>query len=313
MKHPNSMLGAMFSGRYQPITDPNGRFFIDRDGKLFKYILNFLRTGSTVGVDETDVPLMTELLGEATFYQIEPLVQLLSTSLNMAESEDVALAHYRSRGHHHSSTSAHNTSSKLDGHSALDSPSSSASTSQASSSSSGNNKLAAVATMAAARHNLAHAHSSKQLLRTMSTLFSRRIAFGPLEGPVYSREEIHLLKLKHAAGMNAKTTRLNLAGLDLRGVDLSKLDLHGIDFSRCNLEGACFESANLLNCSFAEANLKRANFQQASFGNSDLECPDFTDADLQGANFTRFRGLLFRSRFEGVEDEMIGMELRWLR
>ena len=37
------MLAAMFSGRHELDTDSEGRYFIDRDGTYFKYILNYLR------------------------------------------------------------------------------------------------------------------------------------------------------------------------------------------------------------------------------------------------------------------------------
>ena len=44
---PNSMLAAMFSGRHNVIKDEEGRYFIDRDGTHFRYILNYLRDGNT--------------------------------------------------------------------------------------------------------------------------------------------------------------------------------------------------------------------------------------------------------------------------
>ena len=44
---PNSMLAAMFSGRHNVMKDEDGRYFIDRDGTHFRYILNYLRDGNT--------------------------------------------------------------------------------------------------------------------------------------------------------------------------------------------------------------------------------------------------------------------------
>jgi hypothetical protein len=44
-RYPDSMLGAMFSGRHEVPPDDEGYVFIDRDGTHFRAILNFLRTG----------------------------------------------------------------------------------------------------------------------------------------------------------------------------------------------------------------------------------------------------------------------------
>jgi len=41
------MLSAMFSGRHNVTKDEDGRYFIDRDGTHFRYILNYLRDGNT--------------------------------------------------------------------------------------------------------------------------------------------------------------------------------------------------------------------------------------------------------------------------
>lgn len=71
-RYPDSMLGGDFPTAW----DAQRNIFIDRDGPLFHYILNFLRTSEltlTYNFKETEL-----LCKEADFYQIEPLIQCLS-------------------------------------------------------------------------------------------------------------------------------------------------------------------------------------------------------------------------------------------
>ena len=44
-RHSDSLLGQMFSGNNQLVRDAKGKFFIDRDGVLFRYLLDYLRSG----------------------------------------------------------------------------------------------------------------------------------------------------------------------------------------------------------------------------------------------------------------------------
>ncbi|KAG0424555.1 hypothetical protein HPB47_028223 [Ixodes persulcatus] len=82
-KH-DSMLRAMFSGRMEVLTDSEGWILIDRCGKHFGTILNFLRDGS--------VPLpesareTAELLAEAKYYLIQALVESCEAALQKKES-----------------------------------------------------------------------------------------------------------------------------------------------------------------------------------------------------------------------------------
>jgi hypothetical protein len=69
------MLGAMFSGKMPTKRDSQGNCFIDRDGKVFRYILNFLRT-SHLDLPE-DFQEMGLLRREADFYQVQPLIEAL--------------------------------------------------------------------------------------------------------------------------------------------------------------------------------------------------------------------------------------------
>uniref|UniRef100_A0A8B9LVF3 Potassium channel tetramerization domain containing 11 n=1 Tax=Astyanax mexicanus TaxID=7994 RepID=A0A8B9LVF3_ASTMX len=71
----DSMLGAMFTGQIPLLRDRHGNFFIDRDGKTFRHILNFLRCSSLdLPADFTELTLLRR---EADFFQIRPLMEEL--------------------------------------------------------------------------------------------------------------------------------------------------------------------------------------------------------------------------------------------
>ena len=70
------MLAAMFSGRHNARKDEDGRYFIDRDGTHFRYILNYLRDGNTYLPVENG-QLIDELYEEVCFFGIETLMQRL--------------------------------------------------------------------------------------------------------------------------------------------------------------------------------------------------------------------------------------------
>lgn len=67
-----SMLYLMLEGSVPTSKDSSGRYFIDRDGHLFRHILNYLRTGKLLLPED-----FTDLLNlklEADFYRIDTLV-----------------------------------------------------------------------------------------------------------------------------------------------------------------------------------------------------------------------------------------------
>ncbi|KAI6655126.1 BTB/POZ domain-containing protein KCTD7-like [Oopsacas minuta] len=69
----DSMLSRMFSG-YSIDKDSDGRYFIDRDGKYFSHILNYLRDPSNFVIS---VDIIPAVLVEAEYYQISGMVELL--------------------------------------------------------------------------------------------------------------------------------------------------------------------------------------------------------------------------------------------
>ncbi|XP_043547340.1 BTB/POZ domain-containing protein KCTD12.1 [Chiloscyllium plagiosum] len=78
---PDSLLWDMFS-RSSPQElpkDSKGRFFLDRDGFLFRYVLDYMRDLRLVLPDY--FPERSRLLREAEYFQLRELVRLLSQQL----------------------------------------------------------------------------------------------------------------------------------------------------------------------------------------------------------------------------------------
>ena len=77
-KDPDSMLAAMFSGKFETKPSEDGTFFIDRDGTHFRFILNYLRTGKLTLPE--GATFLKELQEEAEFYQIQGIIDELRVS-----------------------------------------------------------------------------------------------------------------------------------------------------------------------------------------------------------------------------------------
>ncbi|KAK2548346.1 BTB/POZ domain-containing protein kctd15-like [Acropora cervicornis] len=78
-RDPNSLLGRMFSGTNEVACtcDSKGNYFIDRDGSLFRHILNFLRTWELCLPQPFDE--FEQLSADADFYQVGDLIKALQT------------------------------------------------------------------------------------------------------------------------------------------------------------------------------------------------------------------------------------------
>ncbi|KAJ6659662.1 hypothetical protein lerEdw1_018631 [Lerista edwardsae] len=72
---PESRLARMLGGNDREFRLVNGQFFVDRDGVLFSYILDFLRTRQFLPSDFSDYQ---RLQREADFYELGSISNLLS-------------------------------------------------------------------------------------------------------------------------------------------------------------------------------------------------------------------------------------------
>ena len=77
-KYPASMLGIMFAGNLPSTKDVDGAYFIDADGDMFIYVLNFLRRNQLSLPSEFQE--YDRLLVEAEFFQIQPLIDHIQVS-----------------------------------------------------------------------------------------------------------------------------------------------------------------------------------------------------------------------------------------
>eukprot|EP00054_Salpingoeca_dolichothecata_P007703 m.44273 g.44273 ORF g.44273 m.44273 type:complete len:459 (-) comp17231_c0_seq4:39-1415(-) len=78
-RQQNNMLSSMFSGRQAVVQDEDGFINIDRDGRFFSLILNYLRDG-TVALPDKECDKLA-LLAEAKFYLLDGLVDEIQDSL----------------------------------------------------------------------------------------------------------------------------------------------------------------------------------------------------------------------------------------
>jgi hypothetical protein len=67
-RFPDSMIATMFSGKHTMCTDEKGNYFIDRDGELFRHILNFLRNPEEFEFQKLGQELFRNLQSEARYF-----------------------------------------------------------------------------------------------------------------------------------------------------------------------------------------------------------------------------------------------------
>ncbi|KAL3644127.1 FH protein interacting protein fip2 [Castilleja foliolosa] len=268
-REPGSMLAAMFSGRHTICQDSDkGYVFVDRDGKHFRHILNWLRDGVIPTLKDSEY---SELLREAEYFQLIGLMEEIKAYLiKMKEEEEMGTEltridiirciqskRVRFRGLNLSGLDL----SKLD-LSFVDF------------------SYACLKNVFFSRANLQSAKfkdvDAEAAIFHNATLREGRCEFtgANLRGALLAGANLQSANLQDACLVDC-----SFCGADLRSAHLQTADL-----TNANLEGANLEGANLKGAKLTNASLKGANLQRAYLRHVNLRETDLEDAKLDGAN-----------------------------
>ncbi|KAK9809160.1 hypothetical protein WJX72_010414 [[Myrmecia] bisecta] len=99
----DSFFTSMLSGLYEGPRTSSGDYFVDRDGKAFRHILEYLRA-RYYNDDSYDLPAikgsaLRSLLAEARFYQLADLVRLLEAKLGAEDGSKAQAAADRAQAY----------------------------------------------------------------------------------------------------------------------------------------------------------------------------------------------------------------------
>ncbi|XP_056177436.1 FH protein interacting protein FIP2 isoform X3 [Syzygium oleosum] len=249
-REPDSMLAAMFSGRHVVCQDAEktnfcqGFVFVDRDGKHFRHILNWLRDGVIPTLSDSDY---SELLREAEYYQLLGLIDGIHSVVSKKREEDkdeldseltrtdiikcIQSERVRFRGVNLSGLDL----SKLD-----------------------------VDAEGSIFHN--------------ATLRECEFTGANLRGALLAGANLQSANLQDAC-----LTDCSFCGADLRSAHLQTADLTNANLEGANLEGANLKGAKLSNANLRGANLQRAYLRHVDLRETHLEGAKLDGANLLGA------------------------------
>mmetsp|Transcript_24989 Transcript_24989/g.48566 ORF Transcript_24989/g.48566 Transcript_24989/m.48566 type:complete len:214 (-) Transcript_24989:6-647(-) len=91
MSAGDSFFSSLVGGEFGVHRDSKGLPFIDRDPKLFRHVLNFLRSQCTsLVLDKENKSQLAALQAEAEFYQVSPLIKELQMRVALTNRVEAA-------------------------------------------------------------------------------------------------------------------------------------------------------------------------------------------------------------------------------
>ncbi|KAM0977626.1 hypothetical protein ACFX15_013201 [Malus domestica] len=256
-REPDSMLAAMFSGRHSICQDAEkGYVFLDRDGKHFRHILNWLRDGVVPTLKDS---IYSELLREAEYYQLLGLMDGINAVLNKKREDEeldteltrtdiikcIQSDRVRFRGVNLSGLDL----SKLD--------------------------LSLVDFSYACLKNVFFSRANLQCAKFKDA---------DAEGAIFHNATLRECEFTGANLRGALLPDACLIDSSFCQADLRSAHLQNADLTNANLEGAILEGANLKGAKLSNTNLKDANLQRAYLRQVNLRDTHLEGAKLDGAN-----------------------------
>ncbi|KAF9670275.1 hypothetical protein SADUNF_Sadunf13G0051600 [Salix dunnii] len=280
------MLAAMFRGRLTVSEDPKGYVFIDRDGKHFRHILNWLRDGVVPTLTDAGY---SELTREAEYYQLLGLVEGINSVLNKRKEGDELDAEL-TRADIIKCIQYNKVKFRGINFSGLDL-----------------SKLASLLGLKLSNLEgfllLSYVYSWQICLSELSqlihlfcwNLFLEKVllmsiddcdldlsyvdfSYASLQNVIFSRANLHCAKFQDVDAEGSIFHNANLRECEFTGANLQGALLAGANLQSANLQDAC-----LVDCSFRGANLRSAHLQTADLTNANFEGANLEGANLKGA------------------------------
>ncbi|GMY20261.1 FH protein interacting protein FIP2 [Fagus crenata] len=280
-REPDSMLAAMFSGRHTLCQDPEkGYLFVDRDGKHFRHILNWLRDSVVPTLKDTEY---SELLREAEYYQLLGLIDEINAVLNKRKEDDEFKNNELTRTDIIKCIQSEKVRLRGVNLSGLD----------------------------LSKLDLSNVDFSfaclKNVFFSRANLYCAKFREVDAEGSNFHNATLRECEFTGANLHGALLVGANLQSANLQDAclvdcsfceaDLRSAHLQNADLTNANLENAVLEGANLKGAKLSNANLKGANLQRAYLRQVNLRDTHLEGANLDGANLL---GAIRSNRTEAV-------------